>query len=174
MNKFSRFWWFCVLVQACAVVAVVEWHIHRAQIPRYAITGTHVEMEAGIKTALDAFAVDCGRYPTTAEGFQALINCPTNLFAGKWHGPYLDEIPQDPWKHIYVYRCPSIHTTNGYDIYSCGPDGISKSGGNDLDDINTWDPSSPHGGNFPDTSSDKPLSFQIMFTFLTMPFLFGV
>jgi hypothetical protein len=48
---------------------------------------------------------------------------------------------------VYVYLCPGIHNTNGFDLYSCGFDGISKSGGNDLDDINNWDPSSPHGGN---------------------------
>jgi hypothetical protein len=67
--------------------------------------------------------------------------------SGKWHGPYLDKIPQDPWGNNYVYCCPGVHSTNGYELYSCGFDGISKSGGDDLDDINNWDPASPHGGN---------------------------
>jgi general secretion pathway protein G len=114
------------------------------QAPMSAI---YADIHGGIKTMLDAFAVDCGRYPTTAEGFKALLICPTNIPTGKWHGPYLDNIPQDVWKHDYVYRCPGIHNTNGYDLYSCGFDGISKSGGGDLDDINNWDLSSPHGGN---------------------------
>jgi hypothetical protein len=63
-----------------------------------------------------------------------------------WRGPYLtvDTIPPDPWEHPYVYRRPGIHGTNGFDLYSCGPDGISKTGGADRNDINSWDPSSPH------------------------------
>jgi hypothetical protein len=74
-----------------------------------------------------------------------MVNYPTNFSGGKWSGPYLDQIPIDPWGNIYFYRCPGNHNTNGYDLYSCGYDGISKSGGDDLDDINNWDPNSPHG-----------------------------
>jgi general secretion pathway protein G len=109
----------------------------------------HTDMASGIKSALDHFAIDCGRYPTTSEGFNALITCPPNISSARWHGPYFDPpvIPQDVWKHDYVYRYPGIHNTNSFDIYSCGFDGISKSGGEDLDDINNWDPHSPHGGN---------------------------
>ena len=36
--------------------------------------------------------------------------------------------------HEYVYRCPGIHDTNGYDLYSLGPDGVGKTG----DDIGNW------------------------------------
>jgi type II secretion system protein G len=110
---------------------------------------TQTDIQSGLKKGLDQFAIDCGRYPTTSEGFSALIKCPENIPGARWKGPYIDppQIPQDPWGHDYVYHCPGIHNTNGYDIYSCGFDGISKSGGNDPDDINNWDPTSPHGGN---------------------------
>jgi len=106
------------------------------------------DLRGGLKTALDRFAIDCGRYPTTSEGLKALFICPTNISNARWKGPYIDppRIPQDPWGHDYIYCCPGIHNTNGYDIYSCGFDGVSKSGGDDPDDINNWDPSSPHGG----------------------------
>jgi hypothetical protein len=87
-------------------------------------------------------------YPTTAEGLAALLNCPTNIASNRWRGPYLDRNQTDPWGDDYVYRCPGIHKTNGYDLYSCGADGISKSGGSDLDDINNWDIASPHGGDY--------------------------
>lgn len=113
------------------------------------ISAIRADLYGGIRMCLDTFSNDCGRYPTTSEGLKALFNCPTNIPSGRWHGPYFDppKIPQDVWKHDYVYRCPGTHHTNSYDIYSCGFDGISKSGGDDLDDINNWDPSSPHGGN---------------------------
>jgi general secretion pathway protein G len=113
------------------------------------IKTTYADIHGWFKMTLDCFSNDCGRYPTTSEGFKALLVCPTNIPAEKWHGPYFDppKIPQDLWKHDYVYRCPGVHNTNGYDLYSCGFDGISKSGGDDLDDINNWDPASPHGGN---------------------------
>jgi general secretion pathway protein G len=103
-------------------------------------TRAQIEIQAGLKTAFDAFAVDCGRYPTTSEGFAAMIACPTNIPAARWHGPYFDRIPRDPWGNEYVYRCPGVHNTNGFDSYSCGFDGISKSGGDDLDDINKQRP----------------------------------
>ena len=104
---------------------------------------------AGIETAFDAFAADCGRYPTTVEGFSALLNSPTNLPVSRWRGPYLEHKPTDPWGDDFVYRYPGIHNTNSFDLYSCGANGISKSGGNDLDDINNWDANSPHGGDYP-------------------------
>ena len=100
-----------------------------------------------IKTAFDAFATDCGRYPTTAEGFTALLNCPANISTARWHGPYLEpaKIPLDSWGNEYVYRFPGLHDTSGFDLYSCGSDQASKSGGNDPDDINNWNPNSPRG-----------------------------
>jgi len=115
---------------------------HSEQAP---LAAAHSDM-ASMKTALDAFKVDCGRFPSTAEGWDALIHCPANRLATHWRGPYLNAIPIDPWGGKYVYACPGQHNTSGYDLYSCGADGISKSQGSDVDDINNWDPSSPRGG----------------------------
>ena len=116
---------------------------------------------ASIKTVLDVFAADCGRYPTTSEGFAILIKCPTNSFSGRWRGPYLKAIPTDPWGNVYVYHCPSKHNTNGFDLYSCGCDGTSRSDGDDPDNINNWDPNSPHGGKNFDMNSYQLLVFRI-------------
>lgn len=90
--------------------------------------------------AVNAFAQDCGRYPSSAEGLNALIKRPNDISEGQWKGPYLEcrSIPTDPWGHNYVYAFPSSHSTNRFDIYSCGPDGVSKTGGGDADDINNW------------------------------------
>ena len=90
---------------------------------------------ANFSTALDAFDVDCERYPTTQEGLAALRERPEG--AEKWNGPYLTkEIPNDPWGHPYVYRAPG--RSGGYEILSYGADG-REGGDGDNADINSWD-----------------------------------
>jgi len=119
-------------------------------VPRISSGATQASITAirtdfsNIRSALDAYAIDCGHYPTTEEGLKALMNPPTNVT--NWHGSYCYKFPQDLWKHDYGYRYPGLHNTNDIDLYSCGFDGISKSGGEDPDDINNWDKSSPHDG----------------------------
>ncbi|HLX68225.1 MAG TPA: type II secretion system protein GspG [Verrucomicrobiae bacterium] len=170
MDKSSRLFWFLVLAQACAVVLAI-----------ISLTGSHpssyaremaarADISGGLKTILDTFSNDCGRYPTTAEGLQALITFPTNLSQRLWKGPYIDppQIPVDPWGHEYVYRCPGIHNTNSYDLYSVGADGVSKKGGNDPDDISSWDPKSPLG----DPVADDAF-FLGAFVLLSIPFAWG-
>src|SRR5688572_26166211 len=52
-------------------------------------------------TALGAYKLDTGTYPTTEEGLQALRVRPSG--APQWQGPYLpQEIPVDPWGRPYT------------------------------------------------------------------------
>jgi len=88
----------------------------------------HADLSS-IKTALDAFEVDNGYYP---KSLQDLVQQPSN--AKNWHGPYLDNLPQDPWQNPYVYTYPGRHNSNAYDLMSVGPDG--KAGTDD--DIGNW------------------------------------
>jgi general secretion pathway protein G len=85
-------------------------------------------------TALDAFEIACGRYPSTTEGLLALLQAPND--APDWNGPYISKnnIPVDPWGNEYQYRCPGQYNPDGYDLYSFGPDG--KLGGDD--DVTNW------------------------------------
>lgn len=104
-------------------------------------TEMRIETQIAIfETALGAFDVDTGRFPSTAEGLLPLIVRPNDVNEQQWHGPYLkvDQIPKDRWGHDYVYRYPGIHNTNGCDIYSLGPDGKSRTEGNDPDDVRNW------------------------------------
>ncbi len=88
---------------------------------------------ANFETALDAFEIDIGRYPTSAEGLDALVKEPSN--AEGWQQPYLKQgIPLDPWREEYEYKIPGSNNEEGYDLYSKGPD--RKSGGDD--DIKNW------------------------------------
>jgi general secretion pathway protein G len=73
-------------------------------------------------SALDLFYVDAGRYPTTAEGLDALAVRPSGIEV--WNGPYVKggRVPPDPWGHPYQYRSPVDHTPP-YEITSFGADG---------------------------------------------------
>ena len=85
-------------------------------------------------TALDAFRLDTGRYPTGEEGLKALREKPSGVET--WSGPYLPkEIPIDPWKNAYVYKCPGEH--GDYDILSYGADRV-EGGEGENQDVVSW------------------------------------
>ncbi len=85
-------------------------------------------------TALDAFRLDVGRYPTTEEGLKALREKPSGLDA--WKGPYLPkEIPLDPWGKPYIYKSPGEH--GEYDLFSYGLDGV-EGGEGENQDVVSW------------------------------------
>ncbi len=85
-------------------------------------------------TALDAFRLDVGKYPTTEEGLKALREKPSGV--DNWQGPYLPkEIPTDPWGKPYVYKAPGEH--GDYDLISYGLDGV-EGGEGENQDIVSW------------------------------------
>jgi general secretion pathway protein G len=43
-------------------------------------------------------------------------------------------VPADPWGRQYQYSNPGKHNTDGYDVWSLGPDGAD---GTD-DDVGNW------------------------------------
>ncbi|MGB7576152.1 MAG: type II secretion system major pseudopilin GspG [Thermodesulfobacteriota bacterium] len=87
-------------------------------------------------TALDTFRLDVGRYPTMEEGLKALREKPSG--AEGWQGPYLPkEIPVDPWRRPYVYKCPGEH--GDYDLISYGLDGVEGGEGENQDIVNWKD-----------------------------------
>lgn len=89
---------------------------------------------SSFSTALDAFEVDNGYYPKGKSGLADLIQQPRD--AQNWRGPYLKELPKDPWGNEYVYECPGRANPSSYDLTSGGADGkvgseddISNAGG---------------------------------------------
>jgi len=89
--------------------------------------------------ALDAYRLDNGRYPTTAQGLAALWQTPTqDPRPSSWKGPYLrKEVPLDPWGRAYAYTCPGEHNPAGYDLVSLGADG-QPGGGGEASDVVSW------------------------------------
>ena len=88
-----------------------------------------------LSNALEQFAIDVGRYPSTAEGLGALVTEPSGLPSGLWNGPYLQQnvVPTDSWKNAFVYE-----NNNGqYLIRSLGADAaLGGTGANaDLDNL---------------------------------------
>lgn len=78
-----------------------------------------------IAQALDLYKLEVGRYPTTQEGLQALVQAPVGV--GNWNGPYWKKaaVPKDPWGNEYRYNAPAQSAP--YEILSLGADG--KEGG---------------------------------------------
>lgn len=93
------------------------------------ITAAMSDIKGGIKTALDRYEVENGTYP---KSLQDLVTKPND--AKNWSGPYLDEVPKDPWNQPYVYVYPGRNNPNSYDLYSVGQDGQDGT----QDDIGNW------------------------------------
>ena len=78
--------------------------------------------------------MDTGHYPKGSNGLLELVQQPVG--ATNWHGPYYQpQMLVDQWGHKYIYEYPGKHNTNGYDLFSAGPDG--KTGTDD--DIGNWE-----------------------------------
>ena len=107
---------------------------------RFAGRSTEAQIQAArtqmaeFRTALDAYEIQTGTYPTTEQGLDALVERPAGMDADRWPGPLLDRVPRDQWDNPWQYRHPGRHNTNGYDLWSYGPDGRD---GTD-DDITNW------------------------------------
>jgi general secretion pathway protein G len=89
-----------------------------------------IEME-NIKGAVQLFYLDVGRYPSEAEGLDALLAAPAG--AENWQGPYLDgpDGLNDPWENRYLYRSPAGEKP--FDITSYGRDGRAGGSREDSD-----------------------------------------
>lgn len=90
---------------------------------------------AAFQTALGAYKLDTGHFPTTEQGLEALRTRPAG--ESNWDGQYLPrEIPNDPWGRPYIYRYPGQHGDEP-DIISYGADG--REGGESEDaDVLSW------------------------------------
>lgn len=83
--------------------------------------------------AAELFKLDVGRFPTSAEGLEALVS---KVNVRGWNGPYLRKgLPADPWGNPYRYDSPG---RNGeIDIYTYGADN-APGGEGEKADIGNW------------------------------------
>jgi general secretion pathway protein G len=93
-----------------------------------------IQVEA-LSAAVDAFVLDNGRPPTSAEGLNALLSAPPDL--PTWDGPYVKKSASliDPWGRPYLYRQPGRQ--GDYDVLTLASDN-REGGEGDARDIGNW------------------------------------
>jgi len=90
---------------------------------------------SNLMQALKLYRLDNQRYPTVAQGLQALIAKPTTSpIPANWK-PYLDKLPNDPWGNPYQYLNPGIK--GEIDVLSFGADGQAGGEGKNAD-VGSW------------------------------------
>ncbi len=100
-------------------------------------TAERQKVQADILTFKDSLALyelNSHCLPTTEQGLKALWSRPTaEPIPQNWHA-YAKEETKDPWDHSYQYRYPAKHSSDEYDIFSLGPDGLPDT----EDDLGNW------------------------------------
>ena len=92
---------------------------------------------SNLMQALKLYKLDNQRYPSTAQGLQALrVKPTTDPVPGNWK-PYLDQLPNDPWGRPYIYLNPGVK--GEVDVMSFGADGQSGGEGKNAD-VGSWQP----------------------------------
>jgi general secretion pathway protein G len=88
--------------------------------------------------ALNSYYIDCGTYPSDAQGLTALWERPLlEPVPDGWAGPYVTKsLSKDPWGAPYCYSRPGPGGLP-FGIKSFGRDGIEGMGMNS-DDITSW------------------------------------
>jgi type II secretion system protein G len=88
-----------------------------------------------VATQLKAFKSACGKFPSTAQGFKALVEKPTELNCSSYPkaGFSKDAEPKDLWGHALVYTSDGQH----YKILSLGADGKEGGEGVNMDTVIT-------------------------------------
>jgi general secretion pathway protein G len=100
------------------------------QVSKSEVTAARAQLDS-LDKALQAYRIDTGRFPTTAQGLKALTQAPGD--EPRWRGPYLrGEVPLDPWGRAYTYRIPGTDGRD-YDLGSLGRDGVAGGSADDAD-----------------------------------------
>ena len=122
-----------VVIIGLLAAIVVPNVLVRLEEARRTTAKTQIEAFA---TSLEMYRLRIGRYPTTQQGLDALVRKPTvspvpNQYPPE---PFIKNIPLDPWKNPYIYRCPGER--GAYDVISMGRDGEEGGEGWDADITN--------------------------------------
>ena len=87
---------------------------------------------ATVSNALDMYKVDNSRYPTTAQGLEALTTPPADAKNYPDGGYIKGGYPTDGWENEMQYVAPGSEN-RPYDLFSLGADGQQGGEGQDTD-----------------------------------------
>ncbi len=108
-----------IIIGIIAAIAVPRM-VGRTEKARLAAAKQEINSLSG---SLDIFEMAVGRFPTNEEGIEALLERPPSLTPEDgWEGPYIREVPLDPWNRLYVYTYPGENSVD-FDLISVGRDG---------------------------------------------------
>jgi general secretion pathway protein G len=110
-------WWIVLLASLIATAVMLPF----GKIVCLKITKSFSDQDA-IRTALDMYRVRNQRYPSSAEGLDALVP------------EFMKRNSRDPWGYPYVYRTTA---DDSFVLYSAGAGGLDESGAGD--DVTTRD-----------------------------------
>ena len=83
---------------------------------------------------LSLYKLDNFKYPSTAEGLNALVKNPGN---NKSWRQLLKQVDKDPWKNDFQYQSPGTKNPDSFDLWSYGADGVAGGTGFNAD-IGNW------------------------------------
>ena len=119
-----------VVIALIALIAAVLTPQLIGQMTRARAKTAQLQLDT-VAAAVEIFRTDVGRYPTKAEGLQALVSDPGGVQG--WTGPYLKDptAMNDPWNRPVIYVVDP--TGNSFAVESLGADGKQGGGGADRD-----------------------------------------
>ena len=129
------------LIEILVVVAIIG-ILAATILPQFIGTKHDAKVSAAkahiavLANALQRFNLDLDRYPTADEGLKVLVEASAGDNK-KWR-PYIERLRNDPWGNPYQYRCPGVHNTSSFDLWSRGADG-ADGGEGDGADIGNWE-----------------------------------
>ena len=99
------------------------------------VTAARMQVKT-LQAAIKLYHTEQGRFPTQAQGLQALVTKPTTspIPPNYPEGGYLDSrnVPSDPWGHEFIYLIPG-RQGELFEIISYGADGEPEGSGEDAD-----------------------------------------
>ena len=111
-----------------------------SQIDKARVNTTRAQIDQ-LEAALTFYQMDNGRFPTTEQGLQALVERPTSAPEPRSYSAagYLKkkQVPRDGWGNPYQYAMPGTYNAEGFDIWSLGADGQPGGSGTDAD-LGNW------------------------------------
>ena len=111
-----------------------------SQIDKARVNTTKAQIDQ-LEAALTFYQMDNGRFPTTEQGLEALVERPTSAPEPRNYNAagYLKkrQVPHDGWGNPFQYAMPGTNNTEGFDIWSLGADGQPGGTGTNAD-LGNW------------------------------------